>query len=376
MSRIIFNITKTNRSLLFAKHKLSQASTTKSRMSTAIPDTMKAWVFTDTTGGLEKNLQLKHDAQLPTSAKALKNDEVLVKTLATGINPVDYKIAETPILGRLMVKRPASPGLDFSGRVVGLGPSSVKYKQHLEPGMMIIGRLATPRQFGSLGQYVVCSRDGAVPAPKGMSAEDAASIGTAGLSAIQSLQPYVKEGSNVFINGGSGGVGLFGIQMAKTLGCHVTVTCSSANVELCKSVGADKVIDYRTSDLLQELKKSGRKYDLFIDNVNNKQLYWAMKDWTSPNARCVLIATDTTLADIIDILQRLITPSFLGGPGRKFTLFFVRNDPEQLEQIGQWMKEGKVRAVKDEVFAYDDAPQAFARLKSKRARGKILISSE
>jgi NADPH:quinone reductase-like Zn-dependent oxidoreductase len=221
----------------------------------------------------------------------------------------------------------------------------------------------------------VCSRAEAVPAPEGLSAEDAAAIGTAGLTAIQSLQPYVKEGSNVFINGGSGGVGLFGIQIAKVLGCHVTVTCSSANIDLCKSVGADRAIDYRTSDVVEELEKSDRQYDLFLDYVGTKQLYWAMKKYTNPNARCVQVATDTTLADIVDVFCRLLTPSFIAGPGRKLTYLFCKNDPENLSTIGQWVKEGKVRVITDEVFAYEDAPKAFARLKTHRARGKVVITS-
>ena len=184
-------------------------------MSTSVPSHMKAWVFTDTTGGIEKNLRSRNDVPLPPSATSLKTDEVLVKTLATSLNPVDYKIAEMAVVGRLVITRPASPGLDFSGRVVALGPDSGKFKHPLEPGMMVIGRLAMPTQYGPLGEYLICPRGGAVAAPSGMSAEDAASIGTAGLTAMQSLQPYVKEGSNVFINGGSGGVGLFGIQIAK-----------------------------------------------------------------------------------------------------------------------------------------------------------------
>lgn len=333
-------------------------------------------VFTDTTGGMEKNLQLREDIPLPPSASSLKTDEVLVNTLATSLNPVDYKIAELPILGRLMIKRPSSPGLDFSGRVVALGPDSGKYKYRLEPGMVVIGRLAMPTQYGPLGEYLICPKEGAVAAPSGMSAEDAAAIGTAGLTAMQSLQPYVKEGSNVFINGGSGGVGLFGIQIAKALGCSVTVSCSSANAELCKSVGADTVIDCRTSNVVQELKKSQHKYDLFVDNVGTKELYWAMGEYTNDTAGAVIVATDISLPDVLDVLLKFFTPSFLAGPGRKLTYLGCSNNPEQLAQISEWVKEGKVRVVKDEVFAYDAALRAFAKLKTSRARGKIVIMAE
>ena len=336
---------------------------------------MKGWVFSTPSGGLENTLKLRNDLQLPPTAKALKSDQVLVKTLAVSLNPVDYKIGESPLMSRLLIKKPSSPGLDFSGTVVALGANSGKFKHQLEPGMMVLGRLGWPQQFGPLGEYVVCGRDEAVAAPSGMSAEDAAAIGTAGLTAIQSIQPYVREGSNVFINGGSGGVGLFGIQIAKVLGCSVTVTCSSANVDLCKSVGADKVIDYRTSNVVEELAKSEPKYDLFLDYVGTRGLYWAMGKYTNPDARCVQVATDTTPADIFDAVQRFLIPSFIAGPGRKLTYLFCQNDPENFARVGQWVKEGKVKVITDQVFAYEDAPKAFARLKTHRARGKVVISS-
>lgn len=345
-------------------------------MSTTIPSAMKAWVFSSTAGGIEKNLELRKDVSLPPSATSLKTDQVLVKTLAMSLNPADYKIAEAPILGRLLISKPASPGLDFSGRIVAVGPESGRFKHNLAPGELIMGHLFMPQRYGSLGEYVVCTRDGVVAAPEGMSAEDAACVGTAGLTAYQSLAPYVKKGDRVFINGGSGGVGLFGIQIAKCLGCHVTTTCSSSNFDLCKSVGADQVIDYRTADVVEELKKSDHKYDLFIDNVGVNALYWAMNQYTNQNARCVQVATDTTLADILDALKRLLIPNVLGGPRRKLTYLLAKNDPVQLALIGQWMQEGKIRAIKDEVFTYSDAPRAFERLKTHRARGKIVINAE
>ena len=344
---------------------------------TSIPSVMRAWVFTGTAGGIEKNLELRNDIPLPPSAMSLKTDQVLIKTSAMSLNPVDYKIAEAPFLGRLIIKRPASPGLDYSGTIVSLGPSSGKFKQELKPGQSVIGRLVMPQQYGPLGQYLVGARDGLSPVPpSGVSAEQAAGIGTAGLTAYQSIEPYVKKGDNVFINGGSGGVGLFGIQIAKALGCHVTVTCSGANADLCKSVGADEVIDYRSSNVVEELKKSGRKYDLSIDNVGARAIYWAMGDFTNKEAIHIQVATTPNLSNIIEAMKRMILPSFLGGPGRKATHLFCHNDPDHLAQIGQWMKEGKLKMITDEVFAYSDAPKAFERLKTNRARGKIVITAE
>jgi NADPH:quinone reductase-like Zn-dependent oxidoreductase len=343
----------------------------------SIPSVMKAWVFTDTTGGIEKNLKFRSDVPLPPSAKSLRTDEVLIKTSAMSLNPVDYKIAELPILGRLIIKRPASPGLDYAGKIVALGPDSGKFKQELKVGQSIIGRLGMPQQYGPLGEYLVATRAGVVPAPSsGLSAEDAAGIGTAGLTAYQSITPYVKEGDSVFINGGSGGVGLFGIQIAKLLGCHVTVTCSGANADLCKGVGADEVIDYRSSDVVEELKKTGRKYQLCVDNVGTNPIYWAMRSFTKETAIHIQVALSPSFTDIYEIIQRMIIPGFLGGPGRKLTYFMARDDPEALAHLGQWVSEGKIRVVTEQIFAYSDAPKAFALLKTHRARGKIVITTE
>lgn len=345
-------------------------------MAETLPSTMTAWVFSSAAGGIAKNLQLRHDIPLPPSAKSLKKDEVLVKTRAMALNPADYALAEVALLSLLIISKPASPGLDFSGTVVALGPNSGKHKAELKVGQFVFGRLGMPQRWGSLGQYLVCKREGVVPAPEGMSAEDAASISTAGLTALQALQPYVKQGDRVFINGGSGGVGSFAIQIAKILGCHVTVTCSSANVDLCKSLGADRVIDYRTCSVLDELKKSEHKYDLFIDNVGKSELYWNMAEYTTPGATFVPVSIEPSMSGLLDLFTRLITPTFITGPGRKINFFITKEDPEALTQIGQWVKEGRVMVVKDEVFSYSDAPRAFERLKTRRARGKIIITSE
>jgi NADPH:quinone reductase-like Zn-dependent oxidoreductase len=341
-----------------------------------IPSTMKAWLFSGTTGGIEKNLQIQHDIPLPTTASTLKQDQVLIKTEAAALNPADYKLPETPWLRMLAMKLPCSPGLDFSGRIAALGPSSGKVNGDLKEGQLVVGCFAFPAQYGALSEYLVCTRSEIAPAPQGMPAEDAACLGVAGLTAYQSIKPYVKEDDNVFINGGSGGVGLFGIQIAKILGCKVTITCSSANADLCKNMGADRVIDYRTSDVVEELKKSDSKYDLVVDNVDTWDIYWKMGSFTNPGAPFIWVSTSPDVASIIEVFRRFLTPSLLGGPGRKLVMLMKETKADQLAEISQWVTEGKVKLVKDSTFAYKDAPRAFERLKTGRARGKVVINSE
>merc|ERR1719238_545022 len=105
------------------------------------------------------------------------------------------------------------------------------------------------------------------PMPDGMQVDDMAGVGCTGLTMYQSIKPYVKEGDKIFINGGSGGTGIFGIQIAKALGCHVTTSCSGANVELCKGLGADEVLDYKSVDVVTALKEKGQVFSLVVDNA-------------------------------------------------------------------------------------------------------------
>jgi len=146
----------------------------------------------------------------------------------------------------------------------------------LEPGQLVFGAAGTNFMYeGAMSEYGLASTKAITPIPAGLSTTDAASITMAGLTAYQSILPHSKPGSRVFLNGGSGGVGTFGIQIAKAEGRHVTMTCSTANVELCNSLGTDEVIDYKMQNVLQTLKASPHKYDLVVDLVGNGQnLYW------------------------------------------------------------------------------------------------------
>ena len=215
-------------------------------------------------------------------------------------------------------------------------------------------------------------KSGAALLPDGVSIEDASCVGTVGLTAYQAIVPYVKDGDNVFVNGGSGGTGVFAIQVAKALGCHVSTTCSTPNVKLCQDLGADEVIDYKSSNIIDELEKSARKYDLIVDNVGSSPaLYWQAKKYAKLGAKFVQVGVEPS--HLMDILKRMIWPGFLGGPRLRYGFLLVKNEQSQLRHIGDWMKEGKVKAVKDSVFAYEDAPKSFDRLKTGRARGKIVV---
>ena len=319
---------------------------------------------------MEEKLKLQGDVPLPKAAGSLGNGQVLVKVGAMSVNPIDYKLAEIPIISRLILGTPSSPGLDFAGTVVATGSA----EQSLKTGQRVLGRFEGPTQYGTLCEYVVADAKGIVPISNKIRIEDAAAATTTAITAYQTLVPFVKEGQSVFINGGSGGVGTYGIQFAKALGCHVTTCCSGANVDLCRSLGADVVIDYRSKDVVEELKKGSRRYDLIVDNVGTTpSLFWTCAQFTTPKADYVQVGAALSLGATFDMAKRKLWPSWLGGAGRPWQFAAVGNKQEDFLQIERWMQEGKVKSVVDEVFAYDNAPRAYAKLKTGRARGNIVV---
>lgn len=337
---------------------------------------MRASRFTSGHGGLEKHLTLHSSAPLPPhNTKSLGKDKVLVQVLAASLNPVDYKIPELPIVGRFAIKTPATPGLDFAGRVAAAGNES-----GLEIGQLVFGRLDGPTRFGTLGEYTIAPRPGVAKMSERVDPKDAACIGTAGLTAYQCIVPNIKRGGGdrVFINGGSGGTGTFGIQIAKAVGCYVATSSSAKNVELCKKLGADEVIDYTKEDIVEALKKSAAKggnFDLVVDNVGSSgKLYWQCHHFTSAHAKYVQVGAPMAAHSVLDMTMKFLWPGFIGGGKRKFQFWQVSSDSAQLEEIGRWMADSQVRSVVDEVFPLQHASKAFEKLKMGRTKGKIVVT--
>lgn len=330
------------------------------------PSTIRAWQYSSAKGGLEKSLQLNPSAPLPKP----KSNQYLVKVIATALNPVDYKPAEIPVVGRLIVPKVATPGIDFAGSIVTPADGSA-----LKPGQLVFGACgSSPLAGGALSEFAIAKISNVVALPDGVSIIDAATIGVAGMTAYQSIVPRVKKGDKVFINGGSGGTGVFGIQFAKAVGCHVTTTCSTTNVELCKSLGADEVVDYKKQSVIEALTTSEHRFDHAVDNIGkDKELYWRSHEYMWPGAACVLVGGEPSFAGIGDLLKRKVVPGFLGGIKGKVEGFWPQPKLKDFEQIVNWMKEGKVRAVIDQKFPFEEAPKAFEKLKTGRAKGKIVV---
>lgn len=341
--------------------------------------TMRAWLWTTASGGLEKNLYLSDTAERP--GQTLKGNQILVKVHSAALNPADFAFPELGgwIFSRFVVSTPATPGMDFAGEVVALGPDVDEQSptSGVRVGQKVFGNLSPPVSRGALAEYLVTRADLVYPVPEGVDLDQVASVGVAGQTAYEALKNPVAAlapGDHVFINNGSGGVGVHAIQMAKILGCSVTVTCSTRNIEFCKELGADEVIDYTATDVIDVLRRRGPRYSLAIDNVGNSPaaLYRESHNFLLPGKPFVQVGRGT----VPSLLDRQLRPSFLGGGQRPFWFQRVGNSREQLKQIAEWLQQGKLRVPIDGTYAFEDVPKAFEKLKTYRARGKIVIHVE
>jgi NADPH:quinone reductase-like Zn-dependent oxidoreductase len=331
---------------------------------------MKAWRYTGVTGGMEKNLQLKTDIPRPYPSSLTKG-QVLIETIAVGLNPADYKVPEMPILGNLIMPRTVSPCLDFCGRISATHASVTSFQE----GQTVLGRLdkmSSPMITGVLSEFIVASEENVAALPESVDADGGSTLPTVGLGMYQAMVPWVKSGQKIFINGGSGGTGTIGIQLAKSLGLQVTTSCSAANIGLCKELGADEVLDYKASPVLEQLKAKGRVFDHVVDNIgSDAALYKNAHLYMKPGAQFVLVGSEMKALLALGIAGSL--PSFLGGGSQPFKMMVISNNAENLRKFTEWVGEGKIKPVIDEVFSFDDAPKAFEKLKTGRTKGKIVI---
>ena len=327
------------------------------------PTSMRAWTYSSAANGLEKSLRLTFN-NLPIKLLQPPKDKLLVEVVSMALNPTDYKTAESPFMSRIPTSKPASPGYDFCGRVVH------------KDGKLVFGRLDWVCQHGALGQYVLTGQNDMVDLPTSLDVNDAAAVSTAALTAYQTVVPFVRKGDCVFINGGSGGVGTFSIQIAKLLGYYVLVSYSARNVGLYRGLGADETIDYTKVDLAAELSRRDG-FDMVLDNVgDDKSFHRKPEAFLKPVGIFVLVsAVDQDLSGVCSMLESWLRPTWLGGPRRRWKYKLCRNDRTQLQQISDWLAEGKLKVVVDEVFKFDDALEAIEKLKNGRARGKIVVSN-
>ncbi|RAK98822.1 NAD(P)-dependent alcohol dehydrogenase [Aspergillus ibericus CBS 121593] len=326
---------------------------------------MKAWLYSHTSPTLEQNLTLTPSAPAPPPPKTT---QLLIRVLACALNPADYKVPSMPIVSRLLIRKPASPCLDFAGEIVTPGANVTEFSA----GQIVYGTLSLPTQFGPLGEYIIAEAEHVQLVPEGVEIDHAATVGVAGQTAWQAIAPYVTadKGDKVLIVGASGGCGIYAVQIAKALGCEVTAVCSTKNVEFVKELGADEVIDYVNEDVVEVLKGKGKVFQLVVDHVGEPTgLYAESEGFLLPGG----VFTQVGAHWMPTFVVRMLRPRFLGGGSTKYVPIFWKSNKKDLTKMGELIKEGKVRVILDSVFEYEDAPKAFEKLRGGRARGKIVV---
>ena len=343
-------------------------STNDCQPQSAAPTTpMKAVVHCEY--GKPDVLEVK-DIEKPTP----DDTQLLVRVRAASLNPLDGHMMRGMLLVRLMgngLRKPKDTriGVDYSGVVEAVGKNVTQYK---------VGDEVFGGRNGALAQYICAKADRAVALkPTNLTFEEAGSIAVAGITALQGLRDvgHVQAGQKVLVNGASGGVGTFAVQIAKAMGAEVTGVCSTRNLDLVKSLGADHVIDYTKEDFT----KSDQRYDVIFDNVQN-HTFTERRRVLTPNGVCVLAGlggagwhSDTET----HLIRSFTTPLMSKFTSQKFKFFIAELNHNDLAYLAELMQAGKMKPVIDRTYKLlSESPQALAYLEQGHARGKVVITVE
>jgi NADPH:quinone reductase-like Zn-dependent oxidoreductase len=304
--------------------------------------------------------------RLETIAKPVPTDsQVLVRVRAAAVNPLDWHYMRgTPRIARMDMglRRPKEIrlGTDFAGTVEAVGRAVTQ----LQPGDEVFGA-----RTGAFAEYITVRADRVVTKPASITFEQAAAVPVAGLTALQGVRDHggVGPGQKVLINGASGGVGTFAVQIAKALGAEVTGVSSGRNVALVRSLGADHAIDYTQTNFTE----GAERYDVIIDNVGNHPLR-DVRRVLKPEGKYIMIGGPSGgwIDPMPRVLQMMITNWFVDQE-QKF--FISKLDTDDLSLLRSWLEDGTVRPVIDRVHTLAEVPQAVAYLETGRARGKVII---
>lgn len=298
-----------------------------------------------------------------------KEGQVLIKIHAASINPAEwYRISGQPYVIRLAggIGAPTDTraGYDMAGVIEAVGPGVTRFK----PGDEVFGGAG-----GALAEYALAREQGGIVLkPSTLTFEEAAGVPIAAVTALEGLRDngHLAPGQKVLINGASGGVGTYAVQIAKAMGAEVTAVCSTRNVEMVRSIGADHVIDYTRSDFTQ----GEVKYDLILDNVGNHG-YLAMVDVTTPGGRIVSVGGQKS-NPWLGPISRVIVSRPLAGLFTDVELpFFVATiGKEDMEFLARLANEGKLRTVIDRRYPLEKTSEALEYLGGGRARGKVIVT--
>jgi NADPH:quinone reductase-like Zn-dependent oxidoreductase len=297
------------------------------------------------------------------------DDEVLVRVRACSVNPADWHtMTGTPYVARLQfgLRAPKTDrlGIDVAGVVEAVGKDVTRFR----PGDEVFG--------GANGAFaeVVCIREdrAVVTKPANVTFEEAAAVPVAAITALQGLRDKggLQPGHRVLVNGASGGVGTFAVQIAKALGAEaVTAVCSTRNVDLVRSIGADRVVDYTNEDFT----KTDERYDLILDGVGNRS--WPeRRDLLTPRGTLVIVGgskDNRVIGPLGDVLKVLLA-AMRGS--RKAVFFIAKLNKDDMEVLRSMLEAGTVRPVIDKRYTLSEISDALAYLGAGHAQGKIVVT--
>jgi NADPH:quinone reductase-like Zn-dependent oxidoreductase len=296
--------------------------------------------------------------------------QVLVKVRAASVNPYDWHFMRgKPYFMRLDsgigAPKETRFGVDYAGTVEAVGPDVTTFK----PGDEVFGA-----RTGAFAEYVIVREERmVVPKPGNVSFEQAASIGIAGTTALQALRDRGKlqAGQRVLINGASGGVGTFAVQIAKAMGAEVTGVCSTRNVDMVRSLGADRVIDYTKEDYTQ----GGEQYDLIVDMVGSRSLL-DNKRVLKPDGIFVIVGGPKG-GDFLGPMTTVIKASLMSPfVSQDMGMMLADSSKQDLAFIADLIHTGKVTPVIDRHYPLSEAAAAVAYVEEGHARGKVIIDVE
>jgi NADPH:quinone reductase-like Zn-dependent oxidoreductase len=299
-------------------------------------------------------------------APAAGPDEVVVDVRAASANPLDWHLMTgQPYVGRLAfgLARPRITrlGADVAGQVRAVGSSVTRF----EPGDEVFGTCR-----GAFAEQVSAAESALVTKPANVTFEEAASVPIAGFTALQALRDkgQLRAGQKVLINGAAGGVGTFAVQIAKALGAEVAGVCSTRNVDLVRSIGADRVVDHTREDFTG----SGPRYDLMLDCIGNHSLS-ACRSVLAPRGRYVLVGgpDGRWVGPLGRTLGAMLLSPFVS---QSLVTVLARRSPADLLTLRDLMATGRIRPVVDRRYGLAEVPEAIRYLQAGHARGKVVIT--
>jgi NADPH:quinone reductase-like Zn-dependent oxidoreductase len=297
----------------------------------------------------------------------LEDHQLLVRVRASSVNPAEWYRVNGPLFVRLFeagLRKPKQPavGADLAGRVEAVGPDVTEF----QPGDEVFGT-----GLGAWAEYARAREARLVRKPANLSFEEAAAVPIAGITALQALRDHgrVQPGQKVLINGASGGVGTYAVQLAKSFGADVTAVCSSRNVDQARSLGADRVIDYTQEDFT----RLGERHDLMLDIAGSRS-FSAIRRVLTPEATVVIVGAKMSTKGI-GPLAHVVKMRLASVSRSQIVRFFIAKiTKEDLGLLAELLEAGTVRSVIDRRYELSETADALRYLGEGHARGKIVIT--